>query len=306
MGRRAGRSATDKNRAAAGANALQSHTAGGPASGFGTLSLATEDDAFQRSIDLLTRAQGDKLISGLVFMAVWHNDMQAPGSGAVGVRELARRLNLPYETVRRHAMKLVRADQCSATREGIAVVPAVLKSRANVAVMRKIYFNTERMLVELTRARVAKFHVPPGAASRRGNLTPAQMSIATASTGQLIAGIRMLGNLWHGDLLRGLVFTAIWTANVKHVTNTAPAVSQTVLPDELRLPVSVLAISSSLRLPYETVRRQLRHWRRPVSAIAWGGAVWSYRHRHTESWPRAPCRPTGSSPPCSPNSVAPA
>lgn len=210
---------------------------------------------FLRSIDLLTRVQGDKLISGLVFMAVWHNHMKAPGSGAVGVRELARRLNLPYETVRRHAVALARAGQCTATRDGIAVVPSVLKSRANVAVMRKLYFNTERMLVELTRAGLAKFQLPPGAASRRGSLTPAQMAIATASTGQLLAGIRMLGDLWHGDLLRGLVFTAIWTANVKHVTNTAPAVSQTVLPDELRLPVSVLAISSSLRLPYETVRR---------------------------------------------------
>ncbi len=209
---------------------------------------------FLRSIDLLTRVQGDKLISGLVFMAVWHNHMHAPG-GAVGVRELARRLNLPYETVRRHAVALVRAGQCSSSREGIAVVPAVLKSRANVAVMRKIYFNTERMLVDLTRAGLAKFQVPPGGASRRGNLTPAQTAIATASTGQLLAGIRMLGDLWHGDLLRGLVFTAIWTANVKHVTNTAPAVSQTILPDELRLPVSVLAISNSLRLPYETVRR---------------------------------------------------
>ena len=59
----------------------------------------------------------------------------------------------------------------------------------------------------------------------------------------------------HGDFIKGLVFTTIWTANVKHVTNTAPAVSQTVLPDELRLPVSILAISNSLRLPYETVRR---------------------------------------------------
>ena len=39
---------------------------------------------FLRSIDLLTRVQGDKLISGLVFMAVWHNHMKAPGSGAVG------------------------------------------------------------------------------------------------------------------------------------------------------------------------------------------------------------------------------
>ena len=31
--------------------------------------------------------------------------------GAVGVRELSRRLNLPYETVRRHAVALARAGQ---------------------------------------------------------------------------------------------------------------------------------------------------------------------------------------------------
>jgi DNA-binding transcriptional regulator YhcF (GntR family) len=209
---------------------------------------------FLRSVDLLTRVQNDRLISGLVFMAVWDDHMHEPG-GAVGVRELARRLNLPYETVRRHAMELVRAGQFSATREGIAVVPAVLRSRANVDVMRKLYLNTERMLVELTRAGLAKYKVPSRSAARRRNLTPDQMVIATASTRRLLAGIRMLGDLWHGDLLRGLIFTAIWTANVKHVTNSAPAISQTVLPDDQRLPVSVLAISSSLRLPYETVRR---------------------------------------------------
>lgn len=210
---------------------------------------------FLRSVDLLTQVQGDRLISGLLFMAIWHNHMDNPGGGAVGVRELARRLNLPYETVRRYARELVRAGQCTATREGIEVVPAVLKSRANVDVMRRIYLNTERMLVELTRAGLAKFEVPSRSAARRGNLTRDQMVIAAASTRRLLAGIRMLGDLWHGDLLRALVFTAIWTANVKHVTNSAPAASETVLPDDQRLPVSVLAISSSLRLPYETVRR---------------------------------------------------
>lgn len=230
----------------------QNEPAGVPRDAYPMVRISSE--FFLRSVDLLTRVQNDRLISGLVFMAVWHHHMHDPG-GAVGVRELARRLNLPYETVRRHAMELVRAGQCSATREGIAVVPAVLRSRANVDVMRKLYLNTERMLVELTRAGLAKYKAPSRSAARRRSLTPDQMVIATASTRQLLAGIRMLGDLWNGDLLRALVFTAIWTANVKHVTNTAPAASQTVLSDDQRLPVSVLAISSSLRLPYETVRR---------------------------------------------------
>ncbi|MDP2374472.1 hypothetical protein [Reyranella sp.] len=210
---------------------------------------------FLRSVDLLTQLQGDKLISGLVFMAVWHNHMHDPDGGTVGVRELARRLNLPYETVRRHAAGLVRAGQCTATREGISVVPAALKSRSTVDWMRKTYLNTERMLVDLTRARLAKYEAPPGLPERQGKLTREQMVIAIASTRQLLAGIRMLGDLWNGDLLRGLVFSAIWTANVKHVINTATAAHQAVLPDDQRRPVSILAISNSLRLPYETVRR---------------------------------------------------
>jgi hypothetical protein len=55
--------------------------------------------------------------------------------------------------------------------------------------------------------------------------------------------------------MKGLVFTAIWTANVKHVTNTPAAGDRGTLKDSQRLPVSALAISRSLRLPYETVRR---------------------------------------------------
>jgi DNA-binding transcriptional regulator YhcF (GntR family) len=199
--------------------------------------------------------QNDKLISSLVFMAVWHSHMENPDDGAVGVRELARRLNLPYETVRRHARELTRAGQCTSTNEGIAAVPAVLRSRGNVEVMRKIYLNAERMLVELTRAGLAKFRAPSVAASRRGKLTHEQMTVAAIATGRLLAGVRILGDHWNGDVLRGLVFTAMWTGNVKHITNTAPAAIQAVLPDDQRLPVSILALSNSLRLPYETVRR---------------------------------------------------
>ncbi len=210
---------------------------------------------FLRGIDLMTRVQNDKLISGLIFMALWHDRMGATEDGPVGVRELARKLRLPYETVRRHAAALVAAGQCVATPDGIAVRASVLRRQANVDILHRIYLDAERMLVELTRAGLAKFQPPRARAQGRAPLTREQTVIATAATGQLLAGARLVGDLWNGDLLRGLVYTAIWTANVKHVTNTTPAATQAVLADEQRLPVSVLAISSSLRLPYETVRR---------------------------------------------------
>ncbi|TAJ25824.1 MAG: hypothetical protein EPO67_19970 [Reyranella sp.] len=210
-----------------------------------------------RGIDLLTRAQNDKLISGLVFAAILHNCMEHPDGGAVATRELARRLDLPYETVRRHAMELVRAGQCAATRKGIVIEPAGLGSRATTAVLRKIYLNADRMLVELTRAGLADYRSLQDGAERRGKLTREQKAVATIGMGRLLDGVRMLGDFWDGDVLRALVFTALWTANVKHVTNTAPTASRTVLQDEQRIPVSVLAIASSLRLPYETVRRHV-------------------------------------------------
>lgn len=61
------------------------------------------------------------------------------------------------------------------------------------------------------------------------------------------------------DLVRTLIWTAIWTTNVKHITashsNLEYGDLERLPPDELRQPVSVLALANSLRMPYETVRR---------------------------------------------------
>lgn len=217
--------------------------------------MRISSEYFLRGIDLLTRLQGHTLISGLIFVALWHGQMATTKSRPVSVRELARQLRIPYETVRRHAAALVAAGQCVAAPEGIAVRSAALRRQPNVDFLHGVYLNSERMLIDLTRAGVAKYQPPRDRAQGRGPLTREQTAIAKAAMGQLLAGARLVGDLWKGDLLRGLVYTAIWTANVKHVTNTAPAATRAVLPDELRLPVSALAISNSLRLPYETVRR---------------------------------------------------
>ncbi len=69
-----------------------------------------------------------------------------------------------------------------------------------------------------------------------------------------------MASLVDDDLIKALVYTAMWTSNVKHITDSPTANHQfsnfnAIVPDEMRRPVSVMAISNALRIPYETVRR---------------------------------------------------
>jgi DNA-binding Lrp family transcriptional regulator len=67
-----------------------------------------------------------------------------------------------------------------------------------------------------------------------------------------------------GHFLERLIFVAIVQANVSHLDRDqdlqrAYSAYDHPPPDELRRPVSVSAISRSLRLPYETTRRRVQH-----------------------------------------------
>lgn len=214
-----------------------------------TLRVSTE--FFLRGFDLLCQLHGD-IVGALIVMTLWHDALARPGRKAMGVRELSRKLDLPYETVRRHVNGLVTSGTCHVERGGLAVPPT---GRRDAGILRKIYLNAVRMLGDLTRIEVVDFKPGRTGSIRSGSLGREQMVIAVAAMGLLLAGMRVLRGLFGGDLMKGLVFTAIWAANVKHITNTAPAAHRSILPDRYRLPVAVLAISDSLRLPYETVRR---------------------------------------------------
>lgn len=209
---------------------------------------------YLRAFDSMTRLQQD-IADGAIFMAIVHGQLTAPHRKAIGVRELSRRIGIPYETLRRHAQVLVHSGKCASTARGLAVPASVLRSRMITTFMRTLYGNTVRLLVDLTRVGVAAFPSASWRPSSSGRLTKEQAAIALAGLGLLLTGMRLMRDFWAGDLLKGLVYTAIWTANVKHVANTSLATSATVLADTERQPVSVGAVSRSLRLPYETVRR---------------------------------------------------
>jgi hypothetical protein len=207
-----------------------------------------------RSFDLLTEAQED-VVEGLIMMTLVRDQMGPQRRKPAGVRALSRRLDRPYTTIRRHVERLTASGQCIAKDGGLIVPPAVLRSRRITTFLRKIYVNVVRLLADLTRIDVASFAATSRRSVTSGRLSPEQTAIAVAGTGLLLAALRAMRGFWGGDLMKGLVYTAIWTANVKHVTNSAPAAMRAVLPDSQRQPVSALAISRSLRLPYETVRR---------------------------------------------------
>ena len=207
-----------------------------------------------RGFDLLTEAHGDA-VDGLIVMTLVRDHAGGRRRKPVAVRALSRRLDMPYATIHRHVEKLTESGQCAAEGGGLIVPPAVLRSRRMTTFLRKMYVNAVRLLTDLTRIDVAAFASTSRRPVKSGRLSKEQTAVAVTATGLLLTGIRSMRAFWGGDLMKGLVYTAIWTANVKHVTNTAPAGIRAVLPDSDRQPITVLAISRSLRQPYETIRR---------------------------------------------------
>lgn len=211
-------------------------------------------ESFLRGFDAMSQL-GGSIVGALVFVTIWQGQVSTAGRRPMGIRQLSRKLHLPYETVRRHVRGLQMSGQCVMQDGGLVVPAAVQRSKSVMVVLRTTYLNGVRLLGDLTRIGVARFTARARPLARSGRLTKDQVVIAAWAIEILVRGMQIALDQLGGDLIKAVVFTAIWTANVKHVTNSAPASSRTILSDDLRRPVSILAISRSLRMPYETVRR---------------------------------------------------
>lgn len=62
-----------------------------------------------------------------------------------------------------------------------------------------------------------------------------------------VRGVEIIARAHDGDLLKGIIFTAIAVANGGGATTTAP--------NQSPRPVSVMSVASSIGVPYETTRR---------------------------------------------------
>lgn len=80
-------------------------------------------------------------------------------------------------------------------------------------------------------------------------------------TEYLLRSLKMLNDMMQGEMVTAIVALAIGQANVAHFdyADAEARYRDTALipPDGLRRPVSVLALSQSLGLPYETTRRHV-------------------------------------------------
>ena len=90
-----------------------------------------------------------------------------------------------------------------------------------------------------------------------------------AATSFMLHSVDLMSRVVGGDILRGVIFTAIVDANVRHI-RPGDVVGQSYseatdnVPDDLRRPISVHALALELDIPYETTRRH-------VNALITGG-----------------------------------
>jgi hypothetical protein len=86
--------------------------------------------------------------------------------------------------------------------------------------------------------------------------------ITRLSTDYVLRTLQLIAEHHGGDLVRGIIALTIVAANTGHLTprhdgTTAFPDMADLPPDEARRPISVLALSKSLGMPFETTRRHV-------------------------------------------------
>jgi hypothetical protein len=86
-------------------------------------------------------------------------------------------------------------------------------------------------------------------------------AVGRLSTEYVLRALQLIAEIEGGDLVRAIIGQAIIAANTAHLerdrSGPAYAGRLDVPPDSARRPISVLALSQSLGLPFETTRRHV-------------------------------------------------
>ncbi len=173
----------------------------------------------------------------------------------VSVYAIAKELVIPYETVRRHALKLRSAGLCEAVPGGL-IIPNQVFARAEMVATLESYWLATLDFVNAAAAAGIVMPVtdaePPRDVSRQVMRLGVDFFLETLITSAQIIECEPVAVL----ILRAVAF-----ANLAHVTldpERAAIYASLSAPgpsDRERRPVSIYAIAKTLRLPYETARR---------------------------------------------------
>lgn len=176
----------------------------------------------------------------------------------VSVYAVAKELGVPYETVRRHALKLRKGGACEAVAGGLIIPNSTLARPETLAAVLQYWQGTLDFVNAAARAGIV---APTPAEPPAGDVSRQVMRLGVHHFLEVLLG---MARTIQGDPLDAMVMRAISMFNVNNVTAdpglaaTYASLSAPPPDDSQRQPISVYAVARSLMLPYETTRRHVQ------------------------------------------------
>lgn len=175
--------------------------------------------------------------------------------GGISISAVARSLERPFETVRRHVNALISDGICEPSPHGVVVRAATWDLPPFVALTRLLHDRFIGMIADMAASGIA---LPSG----RAGCTHDANAIIAASIDIVLAPFEYVGSQYR-SWLEMMVVCAVVTGSVRAVTydpvlTRLYAEADTTPPDNMREPVAVAAVARALRMQYTTVRREVQ------------------------------------------------
>jgi hypothetical protein len=197
-----------------------------------------------------------------IAQATGYSSPQHETNRSAGIRAMSAAMRIPYETMRRYVGALVRVGLCERCAKGGVAVASTTTARQTVAQMREMVLAQYlRMQNELEVIGFDFSRIRTGNDGFAGD-GERRVFLACAACNFYLRLLEVNISVFEGDVTMVAVWTALLCENRSHITydkvlSWKYGTSEMSLPDKLLRPVSALAVSQSLGLPFETTRRHL-------------------------------------------------
>ncbi|WP_404367985.1 hypothetical protein AB5I39_13850 [Sphingomonas sp. MMS24-J45] len=176
-------------------------------------------------------------------------------SGGVSISAVARSLDRPFETVRRHVNALIGDGICETSRNGVIVSAATWDLPPFLALTQLLHDRFVAMIADLAHSGIA---LPDSRAGVRHDPD----AIVAAAIDIILAPFEYVASQFR-SWLEMMVVCAVTTGSVRQVTydpilTRRYADADTIPPDQIREPVVIAGVARALRLHYATVRREVQ------------------------------------------------